>query len=245
MTPAPRRTVADQVFDQLLDAILSGEQPPGSQLATERDLATQTGVNRQAVREALQRLRQMDLVEIVHGGGITVLDWQANAGLALLPILLVRPGRAVDPSVARSIMELRASIGADAARMCATRARSGTAERLVALVDEMDAIESDPERWNDLGFAFWQAVVDGADNVAYRLSFNTLRHVAEAVAPVLPDVLGIEWAQRSHYRRVAEAVATGDAEAAEDSARILLARGVEAVNLWLATIATLDLVAED
>jgi DNA-binding FadR family transcriptional regulator len=230
ITRVARHSVADQLFDQLLDGILSGTLAPDSQLPAERDLAAQAGVNRQAVREALQRLRQMDLVEIVHGGGVRVRDWQSSAGLALLPVLLVREGQAIDPRVARSIMELRATIGADAARWCAERAPGGTGPELVAMVDEMDAIESDPLRWGTRGFEFWEAIVVGADNVAYRLAFNTLRAAAAAVAPMLPAVLGAEWQVREGYRAVAQAIAAGDGDAAEAAARELLRHGVAAVN---------------
>lgn len=230
ITRVARQSVADQLFDQLLDGILSGELTAGSQLPAERDLAAQAGVNRQAVREALQRLRQMDLVEIVHGGGVSVRDWQSSAGLALLPVLLVRAGKAIDPAVARSIMELRATIGADAARWCAQRAGGASAKELTAIVQRMDEVESDPARWGNLGFEFWEAVVIGADNVAYRLAFNTLRAVAAVVAPLLPDVLGAEWQLRDQYRAVAAAIETGDGDAAEAASRQLLGLGVAAVN---------------
>jgi DNA-binding FadR family transcriptional regulator len=233
VTRVARQSVADQLFDQLLDGILTGELAAGSQLPPERELSVQAGVNRQAVREALQRLRQMDLVEIVHGGGVRVHDWRSTAGLALLPVLLVREGRTIDPAVARSIMELRATIGADAARWCAERSPAGTADALRSLVDEMDAIGSDPERWGTIGFDFWQAVVVGADNIAYRLAFNTLRAVAAAVAPHLPGVLGAEWALRDGYRAVADAIAAGDGDAAEAAGRQLLGIGVAAVNAFL------------
>lgn len=228
-----RQSVADQLFDQLLGGILSGEHPAGGQLPSERDLAAQAGVNRQAVREALQRLRQMDLVEIVHGGGIHVLDWRTSAGLALLP-LLISDGRSIDPVVALSIMELRTTIGADAARLCAVRGPEGTGERLAAVVDRMEAIDSDPQLWDTLGFDFWGEVVDGAGNVAYRLALNTLRAVAGVVADQLPPVLGAEWFQRELYRAVVDAVAAHDGDAAEAAARALLGRGVEAVGGWLA-----------
>ncbi|HEX2575912.1 MAG TPA: GntR family transcriptional regulator [Aquihabitans sp.] len=225
-----RQSVADQLFDRLLDAILSGERPAGSQLPAERELAVQAGVNRQAVREALQRLRQMDLVEIVHGGGVHVLDWRASAGLALLPVLLVRDGRAFDPAVARSIMELRTVIGADAARWCAERSPAGTGRVLAGIVDEMEATDGDPARWGDLGFRFWETVVVDADNIAYRLAFNTLRAVAAAVRPLLPSLLASEWVHLEDYRAVADAVAAGDGDAAGAASRVLLGRGVEAVN---------------
>ena len=234
VTPVARQSVADQLFNQLLDGILSGELAAESQLPAERELATQAGVNRQAVREALQRLRQMDLVEIVHGGGVRVRDWQASAGLALLPILLVREGRAIDPRVARSIMELRATIGADAARCCAERSPAGAAAELDALVTRMEAIESDPSQWGTLGFDYWEAIVVGADNIAYRLAFNTLRAVAEAVAPLLPGVLGSEWNQRDQYRALTEAIKAGHGDEAESLARTLLGAGVALVNAVMA-----------
>ncbi len=236
ITRVARQSVADQLFEQLLDGILAGGLAADTHLPAERELSAQAGVNRQAVREALQRLRQMDLVEIVHGEGVRVLDWRASAGLALLPDLLLREGKGIDPDVARSIMELRATIGADAARRCAERSPAGTAAVLAGLVDEMDAIDSDPARWGTLGFEFWEAVIVGADNIAYRLAFNTLRAVAAAVAPMLPAVLGAEWQVRDRYRQVADAVAEGDADAAETAARHLLGLGVTAVNDFLGAL---------
>ena len=228
-----RQSVADQLFDQLLDAILSGEQPAGSQLPAERELAVQAGVNRQAVREALQRLRQMDLVEIVHGGGVHVRDWRSSAGLALLPILLVRQ-EVIDPAVARSIMELRAVIGADAAMWCAERSPVLAGEVLGGLVAEMAATEGDPGAWGDLGFRFWEAVVIQADNIAYRLAFNTLRAVTEAVGYQLSSVMSSEWEHVDDYRAVSRAIAAGDGEQAGAATRRLLGRGVTAVNAALA-----------
>jgi len=237
--PVARQSVADQVFDQLLRAILTGENEPGTQLPPERELATQAGVNRQAVREALQRLRQMGLVEIIHGGGITVLDWRTSAGLALLPMLVVAHDTAVDPVVSRSIMELRAVIGADAARWCATRSPAGTADQLHALVDQMEALEGDFSKWGLLGYSYWDAIVAGADNVAYLLAYNTLREVAVALAlaeRMSPALLRREWRQTDLYRQLAHAIEAGDADTSGRLAGVLLGAGVAAVNEWLTTL---------
>ncbi len=46
LTPVARRSVADQRYEQLLDLILSGEQPAGSTLPPERELAVRFGVSR-------------------------------------------------------------------------------------------------------------------------------------------------------------------------------------------------------
>jgi GntR family transcriptional repressor for pyruvate dehydrogenase complex len=237
--PVARQSVADQVFDQLLRAILNGENAAGTQLPPERELAIQAGVNRQAVREALQRLRQLGLVDIVHGGGITVLDWRSSAGLALLPMLVDAHETAVDPAVSRSIMELRAVIGADAARWCATRSPSGTADRLHDICEQMEALDGDFSRWGLLGYSYWDAIVAGADNVAYLLAYNTLREVAVALAMaerMAPSMLEREWRQTDLYRKLAGAIEVGDADLAGRLAGELLGAGVAAVNEWLADL---------
>jgi DNA-binding FadR family transcriptional regulator len=58
-----RRTVAEGVREALLDKIRSGALPPGSQLPSERVLCEQFVVARTSVREAIQGLASLGLVE--------------------------------------------------------------------------------------------------------------------------------------------------------------------------------------
>lgn len=57
-----RRTLSDQVYQHLLREIMSGRLAPGHAL-DEASLATQLGVSRSAVREALWRLTSQTVVE--------------------------------------------------------------------------------------------------------------------------------------------------------------------------------------
>jgi GntR family transcriptional repressor for pyruvate dehydrogenase complex len=61
--PLARTTLAAQVRDDILVRIASGELQPGSQLPAERTLAEQFGVARTSVREALQALIALGIVE--------------------------------------------------------------------------------------------------------------------------------------------------------------------------------------
>jgi len=54
--------VVTQVFDQLLWEMMSGELQPGQRIS-DADLAVRFGVSRTPVREALQRLREIGLIE--------------------------------------------------------------------------------------------------------------------------------------------------------------------------------------
>ena len=120
LQPVRRRSVPDDVFDQVLAEVVEGEIAPGEQLPSERRLAEVLGVSRPAVREALQRMTQTRLLEVRHGGATTVRDFRRFAGLDLLPQLLVRRGQ-LDPAVARSILEARLAVGPSVAALAAER----------------------------------------------------------------------------------------------------------------------------
>lgn len=61
--PVSRRTVAGEIRERLTKSILSGELPPGAQVPSERDLCEDFGVARTSVREAVQGLVSVGLVQ--------------------------------------------------------------------------------------------------------------------------------------------------------------------------------------
>lgn len=184
------------------------------------------GVNRHAVREALKRLQQAGLVEVSQGGATRVLDWRSSGGLDLLSHLALRSSGRVDPKVVRAALEMRISIGADAARLCAQRAVAPLSDRLLQIADEMERTD-DIDALTDLDTEFWALVVEGADNIAYRLAFNSLIRCLRAnQKPALTLIAG-ELLDYRGRRSVAEAIAARDEEAAERSAREALCGSLE------------------
>lgn len=236
LAPVERRSVPDDVFDQLVDGIVAGELTAGEALPSERRLAELLGVGRPAVREALQRLAQSRLVETRHGGGSTVQDYRDAAGMDLLPRLLVRGGR-LDPAVARSVIEVRSHAGPQLARLCAERAPDDVRRQLLVLADALAAAEGVPAR-QDAAIAFWDALVAGADNLAYRLLWNTLRATYRTLRDVLALVMAEEVDDVAGHRAIADAIVARDPDAAEGAARSVLGRGTRAA------MAVLDAVSE-
>ena len=68
-SPPLRRKRADDVQRQLLDRIRSGELRPGDALPSERELMASLAVGRVTIREAMQNLQRMGLVEIAMAAG--------------------------------------------------------------------------------------------------------------------------------------------------------------------------------
>ncbi len=223
-----RRTISDQVFEQLSREIVDGRMEPGVLLPSERELVQVLGVNRGAVREALKRLDQSGLVQIQQGGGTRVLDYRTTAGLDLLGSLMIRADGEIDVRVARAVMEMRSALAPDVARLAAKRRDAGMVEQLSGLVAAMGDTE-DLGVLQEHSLEFWNVLVHAADNVAYRLSFNTLRDTYELIRGALVVIMADEVSDVSGHRAVLEAVREQDGEAARRAAEALVQRGTARV----------------
>ena len=231
LTPVARSSVPDAVFEQLVGAIVGGDFAVGTPLPGERQLAERLGVSRPAVREAIQRLVQAGLVHVRHGEGTTVADYHRAAGPDLLPRLLLRPGPdgpELDLHVARSIVEVRLATGPDIARLAAERrtdAQLGDLHDALARLDTGD----DPVELQHAALDWWSAAVDAADNVAYRLLFNSLATAYAPLIDALAVVLAREVRQVDGYRTLTDAIARRQPAVAHAAADDLLRAGTSAV----------------
>src|SRR3954465_9574030 len=162
-------TLSSQIHARLRADILAGRYVPGDALPSERRLSEELGASRHGVREALKRLQQAGLVSISQGGATRVRDWRRHGGLELLlegevPEALNAP---------RAAMEMRAGIGAAAARRCADRATAVLRAEIRARAEQLAAVE-DLDARNAHYEVLWDLIVEGADNIAYRLALTTL-----------------------------------------------------------------------
>jgi len=224
-TPVARRSVSDEVFAELRDAVLTRRFAPGDSLPPERELAASFAVNRHAVREALQRLQAAGFVRVVHGGGTRVLDVRSSAGLDLLAHL-ARSADALDPGVLRDGLEMRRCIGVDAARLAAERATPEARARVVAA-----AAAYDDTTHPDADRAFWLEVVEASGNLAFRLALNSLLQAIDARPEGMDALLAADRADLLPHAPLAVAIAAGEAD---EAARLADAILRQALDVWAA-----------
>lgn len=110
-------TLADQAYDALREAIISGELAPSEKI-TERGLAARLAVSPTPVREALRRLEQDQLVERTGPRTVQVADFD--------------DGRAAE------VRMIVGSLRTVAARLAATNATPGQIERMARHLSEGD-----------------------------------------------------------------------------------------------------------
>jgi GntR family transcriptional repressor for pyruvate dehydrogenase complex len=171
------------------------------------------------VREALKRLQQSGLVRIAQGGATRVRDWRRHGGLELLLELDELPAGL---EIERAVLEMRACVGGDAARRCAARASAVVRAELEARA-EMLAAETDLDARNAIYEAFWDLIIDGADNLAYRLALNTLVSGQQALE-LDARMIAAELEDPGAIRALAAAIAAHDPDGAHALARDLLER---------------------
>jgi DNA-binding FadR family transcriptional regulator len=207
-TPGLRATKrSDAVYEVLEGLMVSGQLAPGARIPAERELADQLGVSRNSVREAVRELELKGLVERRSGRGTIVVESQGG-----------RPGTLLDDMApyARDLLEImdfRLTIEPPVAALAAERRTQGSLAGLARLLDEM-AGESRGNRTAELDREFHAAVARAtANQLLVRLSEVTSEWLSQSRHSALQSQRRRS-ASLAGHRRIYEAIAAGDAQAA-------------------------------
>ncbi len=102
--------LSDQVTRQLYALVQEKQWQPGQRLPAERQLATQLGVSRTALREAIQRLASQGVLHSKVGSGTFVCEpatpWTQTALAPLTPLIRENPQYRYDVLETRQTLEL-------------------------------------------------------------------------------------------------------------------------------------------
>jgi DNA-binding FadR family transcriptional regulator len=162
----PRR-IYQQIAEQIIAMIASGELAPNQRLPSERDLALRLGVSRPPVREALIALEVEGIVDVRMGSGVYVRQeaasrastWKARRSGEIGPFELVAARRHVESVIA------------------AEAAKNATEEQLDAIQETVDAIRNDSKRYDlrhPADRLFHVRVAEASGNAALTLVTNVL-----------------------------------------------------------------------
>jgi DNA-binding FadR family transcriptional regulator len=186
---ARRRHIADDVFDQLAEAILRGELAPGSALAPERVLVERFDVSRMIVRQAVHRLAEHGLVRVKHGGATIVLDPEDATDLRVLALFYrFAPSAGRKTLAIADMVEKQYMQGLSMVEVASRRAGPHDLVRVMAVVEQAEA-SSDAEL-SDFGAfeeRFWRALAASTQNRIFRMEVAWW-YEALADRPVPPEV---------------------------------------------------------
>jgi GntR family transcriptional repressor for pyruvate dehydrogenase complex len=157
LTPIKPKRMSDLVFEQLRDLIFKGHLKPGDQLMTERELAESLGVSRPTVREAINKLVALHLLEHRQGQGTFVVSPTAEKNALGVP-------HDLDVSLT-DLLEVRIGLECNAATMAARRATEDDIRDMGKRLREMEAQIDTGGLGSDADVGFHMAIAYATKNV--------------------------------------------------------------------------------
>jgi GntR family transcriptional regulator, transcriptional repressor for pyruvate dehydrogenase complex len=152
--------LTDEAITKLRNMIQSGELPPGSRLPPENQLATQMGLSRSGVREAVKVLESARVLDVRRGDGTYVTS--------LAPKLLLEGvGFAVEllqGDTLLEVMEVRRLLEPAATGLASLRITDGQLDDLAGVLQQMSAAAGDAEQLVQADVAFHRLVIASTGN---------------------------------------------------------------------------------
>ncbi len=221
--PIVRKKLSDEVAERLLDEIESGRWAVGDKLPPERSLMEKYGVGRPSVREAMQRLASMGLVEISHGERATVKALDARNMLGQID----RTARHLlisSPEALGHLKEARLMFEAGMVRAAAEKADAKDIAALQSCVDRLEQHVGNPPDFVRADIDFHIAIAAISGNPIYTaVSEAMLGWLAEFHQELL-RVPGAEQVTIREHKRILKQIAAHDATKAERAVREHLTR---------------------
>ena len=221
--------VTDEAIEKIKGMIVSGALQPGQRLPKEADLATDLGLSRNSLREAVKALSLMNILDVRQGDGTYVTSLESPLLLEALSFIVDfhRDDQVLEFLAVRRILEPAAA--ALAART-ATAERAGRAARLVLDsakpadgIDKLIAADVEFHRRITLatGNRVLRSLLEGLSTPTMRA--RVWRGLTEPAA--LDRTL-------AEHAAILEALEAGDAEAARAWSTVHIAN----VERWLASV---------
>lgn len=198
LRPPQTPRLSDIVFEQLAEAIVSGELKPCDSLR-DATLAERLGVSRMPVREALLRLERAGLVE--------------TAASRYTRVVEITPERAFE------IVEHAGYLYGAATRMSTMRMDDAQRAEALELLDAIVAAGTDREAYFVAARAFNRHIIASCGNSNFLLRSDLL-YTADYVTRNVP-LEGVIETVRPLQQRLRQAIEERDADAAERAVREL------------------------
>jgi DNA-binding GntR family transcriptional regulator len=196
-TIKPRKSLTEETYDRLLDAICSGELAPGHRI-NQDELAHQLNVSRQPVNSAITLLKANKLVEDTGRRGVVVTK--------------------LDRALFASIYEFRSAIEPFAAKLASERFNGSSLQEaeVVLAAGEKAMASEDIRALVESDMAFHQLIYSWSENDAIISSMQAnWHHIRRAMVEVLqvPSQRANSWVD---HGKILKAISSGDsARAAE------------------------------
>jgi GntR family transcriptional regulator, transcriptional repressor for pyruvate dehydrogenase complex len=205
-------SISDEIAQQIMDLIASGDLKPGQRLPSERELCKDFGAGRSSLREALRCLSIVGVLNARVGEGTSVA---ADGGKFLGKIIEWR--MITEKHDVENLLEVRIGLEGVAAANAAIRAKQKDLEHIEELLSQMREAVDDRKQFAALDLAFHIALAKASGNA---FLIDLISMIRSQLARVLQKVLSLPNAvplSLKEHQAIFDAVNRSDAEAARQA----------------------------
>jgi len=206
-SPVRTSKISDEVYKQLVSMISSGQLKPGEKLPSEREMASDLGISRQSLREALYRAKIMGLIEVRQGEGSFILSSAHESLQTPLLVLLEEEGERIF-----EFFEIRKLIEGWCAEKASNEATVDDLEKMKKILEKMERVVPSDSKWEELDMEFHLSVAAATHNViamhlmeALRESFGAFFRFRKVITK--PEKKDLLW---DHHNQVYKAISQKD-----------------------------------
>jgi GntR family transcriptional repressor for pyruvate dehydrogenase complex len=216
------QTLGQEVAERLRGDLTGGVFKPGDKLPPERELMARYEAGRNTVREAVQGLVALGMLEVKAGSGTTVSRSDGRAAIARS-----MTGRPLDETALIDLAEFRLLLEGEAASLAAQRA---TPEDLALIRGQLAAYQDAVRQSEDVyahDVAFHRAISAAAHNGFYLDVIDTSSQLFQGAMRAADRAPGDILKAAEEHALIAHHVLLGDADAARKAMRAHIRAGNE------------------
>ena len=180
--PIQKINAVEQVFEQLQGLLIDGTWRAGDKLPSENELAETVGVSRMTIRQSMQKLKALGLIETRTGSGSYVRELNPEDSLnELIPLMYIG-----EPSQIH-VFQFREMIDSESVRLATPIVDDKGIKQLEEILAKMKkaADEDDGNAFSKYDFKFHMAIVSMTGNPmmikAYDILLNVLKESMNSV----------------------------------------------------------------
>lgn len=206
-----RKKIYEEIVDIILEDIKSGELEPGDRLPSITDMAKTHQVSSASVREALNSLRVMDVIEVKHGQGSFIKQ--------KMPLGFEQNFEIITRADIENLLELRKIIEVGCARAAARKVDEAGLGKIKEALDKMPTALENNELGEQADYEFHISIAESTGNP---LLVSLLEDVSETMIRTMKETRRI-WLYEGHksiekihneHKLIYEAIRAGSDEAA-------------------------------
>ena len=206
----PQEKLYKTIVNQIRKMIVSGVLKKGDQLPSERELASQFGVSRTAVREAIKSLSEIGLVDIMVGKGTFVSNNTTDRIVESFNLLLhVEQVKMKDLHSARNVLET------PIAKMAARNRTDENIERLKILLIEMESTQEQTKKFINADPEFHIELAPASGNTAYTVLIQAIIQILKSERTYAMNFKDQTMSALDHHKEILEFVINQDEHGAE------------------------------